>query len=46
VWVGVYVCAHPLRVEQDEKFNNAAVGAAQPVRQGRVELGCLTGRQG
>lgn len=44
MWVGVYVRTHPLRVEQDKKLDNAAVGAAQPVRQGRVELGCLTGR--
>jgi hypothetical protein len=27
------------------EFYDAVVGAAQPVRQGGVELGCLTGRQ-
>lgn len=33
----------PLRAEQDEEFDRAAVGAAKPVGQGRVELGRLTG---
>lgn len=32
VRLGVDVCADPLRVEQDEQFDRAAVGTAQPVR--------------
>lgn len=43
--VGAHVRTYPLQAEQDKKLNHAAVGAAQPVGQGRVELGCFTGRQ-
>lgn len=36
---------HSLQAEQDEKLDHTAVGAAQPVRQGGVELGGLAGSQ-
>lgn len=35
---GVHMRTYPLRAEQDEKPDHTAVGAAQPVRHGRVEL--------
>jgi hypothetical protein len=37
---------HPLalRAEQAEQFNALTAGAIEPVREARVELGCLAGR--
>lgn len=42
---GPYMRSYALQAEEDEKLDHAAVGAAEPVRHGRVELGRLTGRQ-
>lgn len=43
--IGAQVCAHPLEAEEDEEFHRSPVGAAQPVRYRRVELGRLARRQ-